>query len=295
LLQYDPKKDGLEQTRIVLVGNVAAFKTTMSLLAKEANLTDMEPAKPPLDLALFDCAQCHHDLKRKSWRQERGYKATPGRPEFRPFSTALLKIALQHAGGAKEETEALGKKIDTLYKAFGSQPFGNPKQVAEAAKSLENWADSFGQKLNHLPGAYDKSAAISLLKAIAQVAHEETPDYDTARQLAWSFTIIYGELIKTDEGSAKGILKPQQEQIEKLLVELEKGLSLKLPFTDMAKVDKDYPLTDLALRKTLLAEYTVQRQTVYDKYWPENLAKQSDYGPEEAKKAFAAIAELLPK
>jgi hypothetical protein len=303
LLHLDPEKSGLEQTRIVLVGNVAGFREAMNLMTSQAHacVESKDQTKPILDIAQFDCAQCHHDLKRKSWRQERGYPTIPGRPEFRAFSMALLPVAMAHAGADETSVQAFKSKLANLYKALSAKPFGDPGQLEPLAKDLADWANTLAQKLNHDPVKYDKAAAFELLKRIAQTPKEEVPDYDTARQLAWSFRVIYEELLSELQASKapsdetlKTKLVASRDAIAKPLAELEKGLLLKLPFTSEANQTKDYP-ADKAKRDMLLAEYAKQRQAVYDKFWPDNLLKQADYGPEEFKKAFAAIREIMAK
>jgi hypothetical protein len=300
-LQYDPKKNGLEQTRIALVGNVASFRENMTLLATQSHLGADNQGQNTLDLAMFDCAQCHHDLKRKSWRQDRGYKSTPGRPQFRTYSTALIKVAIRHTGGGETEIEALDRKIARLYEAFDSRPFGDAKKIGPAAADLVDWAGSLSHKLNEGQTGFDKTSTMSLLKQIVKLPSEDTPDYDTARQIAWCFQTIYDEVLLayTNSGdpkdeSTKIKLTSQREEMAKHFLSLEKGLFLRLPYTDLAAVKKEYPLEDLEARRKLLSEYRVQRQRQYDDYWPENLNRQSEYGPEDFKKTFAAMAKLLP-
>jgi hypothetical protein len=142
---------------------------------------------------------------------------------------------------------------------------------------------------------------MSLLKQIVKLPSEDTPDYDTARQIAWCFQTIYDEVLLayTNSGdpkdeSTKIKLTSQREEMAKHFLSLEKGLFLRLPYTDLAAVKKEYPLEDLEARRKLLSEYRVQRQRQYDDYWPENLNRQSEYGPEDFKKTFAAMAKLLP-
>src|SRR5262249_36585052 len=73
LLQYDPRE--LEQTKLVLISGIQCFRDSMRLLAAQAKKSAEE--KQGIDLAQLDCAACHHDLIRPSWRQERGYKGKP--------------------------------------------------------------------------------------------------------------------------------------------------------------------------------------------------------------------------
>src|SRR5205823_2481854 len=138
----------LEKTEMVVISGLVAFRESMELLKNEAKLghavKNEERSWP--ELAQFDCYACHHDLKSNSWRQKRGYTGKPGRPDVRPWPTALVKLAIQHAAQDNKELAAnlsaeYGLRVKALSAAFDAQPFGDPKKVAAAATAAADWAD----------------------------------------------------------------------------------------------------------------------------------------------------------
>src|SRR5439155_23427773 len=95
ILEYDPAKADLERTQLVVVAALVSFRESMNLLAAQAEQGDKDKSWP--ELAQFDCYACHHDLKAKSWRQQRGYHGKPGRPDMRPWPTTLVHLGILQA------------------------------------------------------------------------------------------------------------------------------------------------------------------------------------------------------
>ena len=185
-------KDGeLEQTKLVVVGAAASFRQAMTLLAAAAAAAE----DGAVDFAQMDCAACHHDLKQPSWRQARGYAGRPGRPGMRDWSLALLPITSVVVNDAQTNTE-LDEKLKALYSAFDARPYGSPKEVAQAARDLATWAERRTARLNADATPYDIPAALAVLRRLARLPAERVPDYDTARQIAWAFRVVYGELYR---------------------------------------------------------------------------------------------------
>ena len=114
-------KDECPNARDFALGTVAAFESTMKLLADDARET---PKGQLLDFAHFDCYACHHDLKVPSWRQERGYRGVPGRPTMRPWATESLQAILEHA-------QAANGKLDTESAAKIANEFGASLKALE--------------------------------------------------------------------------------------------------------------------------------------------------------------------
>ncbi len=168
--RWDPKV--LEQTKLSVLGEAAAFRASVNLLAEKAKQTQPDQG---LDFALFDCSACHHDLKQPSWRQTAGYEGPPGRPGIRRWSPAGLDLCLWYAGGTDEGRKTLRDEFDAkmgaLRSAFTNRPYGDAAQVTKAGQGLVTWADD---KL--LPGLtkpegattpFDLKASIALLKQLA--------------------------------------------------------------------------------------------------------------------------------
>ncbi len=142
---------------------------------------------------------------------------------------------------------------------------------------------------------YDTKAALALLKQLATDAANpapgKTPDFDGARQTAWTFRAIYDDLSralkesKDDPEAAKlgGALQDKGAAIKAQLDKLETALSLNLPNANAAEVyDKD-PKGAAAWR-----------QGEIEKFLPEVLKQTADYDPKIVQEAFAELAKLLP-
>jgi hypothetical protein len=258
LLNFDPKE--LEVTKLVLVGGVVELQESLTLLATQAESKgkDKEPAERVLDLAQFDCYACHHDLKTPSWRQERGYFGTPGRPQFRPWPLALVKLAIHHSGQADDAKE-LDEGLRRLHRAFDVQPFGRLENVGTAARDLTTWTKKLRERLNGSTTKYDQSSALSLLRQLVVLSQSEIPDYDSARQIAWAFAAIYADWNPSFEKNA---------EFHKKWKALDAELALSLPSTQQQEILGELPRT---------------------------LNRISEYDPTRFKKALPALGELLSK
>ena len=129
---------------------------------------------------------------------------------------------------------------------------------------------------------------------------ERTPDYDTARQIAWAFRVVYGEVYqefqkaKDDEGvKTFAKLQKTRHQVKASLDALARTLDLNLSPVDNGVAEASLPHDDPA-RKEKLTEYAKARQTLYDAYVPDVLDKTRDYKPDDFQKAFAELTKLLP-
>jgi hypothetical protein len=121
-----------DRTRQMVLSALTSFRVTMQMLQAEAQ-------NGPLDLAHFDCYACHHDLKRPSWRQQRGYPGRPaGRPIIRPVSYELVRAVLAGTGG---DVATLDAKMAALNRAYTARAFGTPKQIAASAAELIAWTN----------------------------------------------------------------------------------------------------------------------------------------------------------
>ncbi|HEV3119056.1 MAG TPA: hypothetical protein VGY58_18525, partial [Gemmataceae bacterium] len=248
----------LERTQLLVIGGIMNLDATMELLARQAENCGQasNPDERVLDLASFDCYACHHDLKTPSWRQARGYFGKPGRPQFRPWPTALIQLGILHAR-AKDGLEKYRQLEANLRAAFDAQPFGEPAKIAIAARALQTWCKELAEKLKQSPETFAQAAAQSLLQELCRIAGAETVDYDTARQMAWAFRIIHKELKP----------KPSRDaDIVKKLEELNQELKLDLPEGQ-------------------------ERQIVLD--LPSALSRIADYNPQAFKRIFGELCALL--
>jgi hypothetical protein len=86
---------------------------------------------------------------------------------------------------------------------------------------LGKWAGDLTDRLNTAKGS-DAKANAWLRARLLAVAAEETPDYDSARQIAWAYRIMYNEYDKR-------LKKKPGPAARAAFGELEKRLSLTLP------------------------------------------------------------------
>jgi hypothetical protein len=218
IMHFDPHES--ELTKLAVVGNVVALQAAADLLAAAAKegTTPKHAAWP--EFALFDCAACHHELQKPSWRQEAGYSGKPGRPRMAAWSAELVPVALAFA--AKERVPILSAQFtehrDALSRALDSQPFGRREEVAQAAGDLAKWSEAVADELARQK--FDTRQAARSLSDIARLADRKLLDYDSARQIAWTVGIIQEEV-------AADSVKDQQ--VHDVLRQLEKELHFDLP------------------------------------------------------------------
>jgi hypothetical protein len=260
LLEYKPGE--LEKTQLVVVGGVVDLQQAMNLLAAQADAQArmVEPEKRSLDLAQIDCYACHHELKVPGWRQARGYSGIPGRPQFRQWPLALVKLALHHAGQEKRTPE-LEKRLSTLRMAFDAQPFGKLDDVARAARDLANWCARLEADLAQKNIKYDRAAAVRLLGQLCSLSATEVPDYDTARQMAWAANMMYSDLAESEPKPAN------HSEIQAKLKALDEELKLSLPSGQEHQLLAELPLA---------------------------LQKIGEYNPGKVQQIFQDLAKLLP-
>jgi hypothetical protein len=259
LLQFEPGETAFEQTRLAAVGGVAVLRESLDLLATQASLTaaDSDTNVVWPELALFDCAACHHELEKPAWKQKRGFVGEPGQPPLPRWPTELATTVLDQLGG--EEGTQFRDRLKAIEKAAQMRPFGNPGDIALAAWQTADWLDQ------HLPRLtakkYDRTAALQLLRRLAANPGDRVFDYDSARQRVWAIRILYQEL-------STAAPKPANDPaVRQLLDALDKELGLSLP----------------AGRKQSIEEHLKG-----------GLKKRSDYGADHLKQALAELTRLLP-
>ena len=228
MLGYDPAKSGLERTQLAVIAGVVSFRESMNLIASQA----AENEKNWPELAQFDCYACHHDLKTKSWRQQRGYIGPPGRPEMRPWPLVLVRAGILQAskgdlGRLKELAVVFNVHMKQMAGVFHAQPFGDARQVAAAASKLVRWSDDLLTQLRS--GHFDRNSAQRIISLLGKES-TRLIDFDSARQVAWSFHSIQNEL---DAGFFK------EEDNRQLFKELSDHLKLELP-RGRVEIVKDY-------------------------------------------------------
>jgi hypothetical protein len=255
--------DPFEQTRLVVLGGLVELRESMRLLADQAGADRPEPLGTTWpDFARFDCYACHHELRRgegASWRQLRRRDGTPGRPAAPDWPLGLARLGIETADSPRAASR--GADIDdalaTLRESLKARPFGDPATLVPAARKVAARADSAIRALQQDSNAFDADKTRALLDRLCKMA--ETPtDYDSARQIAWAFRVIYRESVPEDR---------QDPAIGRELAGLETELALDLP-----------PARTQAPIETSL---------------PDRLKKAAEFDPAPFQAHFARIAERL--
>ncbi len=217
----DPRN--CEQTQLVLVGELVALRESLKLLAPDAAAT--KPATSGVtwpDFARFDCYACHHELRAGDaapWRQLRR-SGSFGRPMPPEWPLVLVRLGIGAAGAktAPAEEERFRNHVAALDERIRMRPFGDPEATAKAAGDFVKWIDSLLERLNQ--AVIDVHQARQLLERLGEIALEPSPDYSSARQIAWAFRVIYRETTPKDKRDPK---------IEADMAGLESDLALDLP------------------------------------------------------------------
>jgi len=231
VLGFDPGKR--EQTELVVASGIVALREAMRLYAAEAREETLvkEPETHWPDFARFDCYACHHDLTVPSWRQMRGFAGrAPGRPSTPAWPDVLVQLAITVSDpkGTKGRLSEYQHALEVFQGATTVRPFGDRQRSVAAATALADWAKAVSQDLSGMfedpkQVVVDGPTALRLLHQLAEVALNGPVDYDSARQIAWAFKIIYEETRAIDPQMLK------DPKLESLVATLLTESNLPLP------------------------------------------------------------------
>ena len=227
LQEFDPVQEKFAHARLVLLGGVAAMRAAVDLLAVKAEQTAALPDGDArvLDLALFDCYACHHELKERNWRAERGYRGKPGRPQPQLWPTVLVRAGLIALGRPETEIDAV---LKPLHEVFNQRPFGDPAAVAAQGAKVLAWLDKLSVQLN--AAKFDAERVQRVLTFLGEVKPNAPLDYDAVRLRAWAFSMIYAE--------SRGL---SYAEIKKARAPLDDLIKLTLPATRKQSLEQDLP------------------------------------------------------
>jgi hypothetical protein len=219
IVKIDARTAELEESHLLALGALVAFQETLGLLEAKIGTASWP------DYAMFDCYACHHEPQTKSWRQKRGYAGKPGRPPLRQWSTTLVELGLQHvaadSAGAANLLAEFRKQLTALQTAVDAKPFGEPGTVKTQSRALRDWLGKQVQqiqiRINHDDkiGGYDLKASAKLLDYLIAMRRPSgrEPDFDSARQLAWAYQVLFRET-----GSQRDLhAQPSWRELDKYL------------------------------------------------------------------------------
>ena len=271
LFQYNPEEKS--QAKSVVLGGVVALRDAVALFATRAATGRQENLEP--DFADYNCYACHHDLKKLSWRQRRGYRYTPGYPDLREWPEALIKIGIfqisTDSASYQKQKREFREKLVKLHAAVNSRPFGDPGRIGSpndrsaVSGELIAWLDRLIAEL--ASSRYDQPAAVRTLQKLSTPVdpddspYDAYPDYDSARQVAWAMIKVYGDL---DPKPAK------DSEINEAFKRLSDALNLEFQ-ADRAKAPGVVERTSQSLKAAL------------------------SYDPQWFKQQLQMLSDLLPK
>jgi hypothetical protein len=242
-----------------VIGGAVALRTSLNLLAAKAQecADAKEPAKKSVDYALFDCAACHHELQRPSWRQERGYRSLkPGRPMMNPWPTTLARIGSLFLG--KQHNE-LDEHWAGLAGKFSDRPFGDPGQVAKEASGLASHTQGLIEEL--IKKSFNREAQVRIKSLLLDISTDKYPDYDSARQRSWALFMVSEELDWKKEWKDQN----SKELYRSRLKQFSEPLNGVLQLTLLSDKEPDY---DKQLENALKA-MSLYNPTKFTKAWLE--------------------------
>jgi hypothetical protein len=147
--------NSLPSLRAFAVGQAVALSEGMRMLASAAGSHWPEFAE-------LECYQCHHDLRRDSWRIARGYAGRPAGsllPNVSRFT--VLRVVAAQAGGGR--ATSLDAAVDALTSVVASR-FNDASAITQAANRVKSEADA-------LVGAFQQrnfteTEAVALARAL---------------------------------------------------------------------------------------------------------------------------------
>lgn len=197
----------LPRTQEVTVSAAVVLKTFVSLAgahAEEARRGGKRYSWP--EFALYDCAACHHELRREEGLKSRPKSSgPPGRPPLPRWTSALLGLATERDANIDADLRALEL-------AFTLRPFGDPTRIAAASKNLSDRLDKLCRELGRAPFDEERTAK-SLAILLSDAGTADTRDYASARQVAWAIQGLQQDLASIPYGFRAG-LNPEQQQAQ---------------------------------------------------------------------------------
>jgi hypothetical protein len=193
---HDPIND-LPRAKDAIVAGAVVLESYVRLMGDiAARSQDGQEAWP--ELAIFDCAACHHELRSGAGLQNRPRRRhAPGRPPLATWPLVLGQLSAAHAASYEPTAfearwSPLQVQLRALEQAATTQPFGNRAQIRAAAEPLAASLAQLAADASASP--FDAEAATSALRYLTEPANYETNDYATARQAGWAIRAIAADL-----------------------------------------------------------------------------------------------------
>jgi len=156
----------------------------------------------------YECFTCHHDLKKDSWRQARGYEQRAGAPSWNSSRHAVFRLLYrQIAASEAAAVESDLQGLSALMAAGGS----DRQKIAEAAGRVSAAVEHLATRLAETASTPSADSTRSLLHSIAAEADGLAfAGYRVAEQATMAIDSLYRPLARnaktaSDAAIRKGI------------------------------------------------------------------------------------------
>jgi hypothetical protein len=218
-------KESTFPARVWAAGQAAALKAALDLLAYRAESAARDQ-RPWPEFAEYDCFACHHDLQasasqplKLSWRQERGFRRTPGSPPWGTWYLPMHRLLAAHA--APPELAGQLESIEQLM----SEPMPKAGDVAAQARAAARTAGRLAAKLADAQ-SYDLKSIESLLGSVAgQDAALVASSWDTAVQHLVAIAALHRAVLDA-KAAARQPMSDRDRQLETAIDKLRDALEL---------------------------------------------------------------------
>jgi hypothetical protein len=213
---WQPERDK-ERASAWQVGQLVSAEAALELLAYRA---DSKNGQPWPEFAEYDCFACHHDLKAKSWRQQRGYAdRVPGTLPWSDWYAALPRFIDRSLSDAPKIHDGF-----VALRAEMSKPMPDRTRVATEARALAELLSN-----SRLPRT--SAFLAEFHKTLPRLMADDPPvgffvpskegasvaNWDIAAQLALGLQAEYSARVSADPAKRDpGIEKSLRELFERL-------------------------------------------------------------------------------
>lgn len=184
------------------VGQAVALREEMKQLIRRVR----GPKWP--EFAEFDCYACHHDLRLPSWRQQRGYTGTVGRPLWNPSRYAVFRLLVSQI--SPDDRKSLDESIARLNYLL-DKPTADHEQIIATANQVAALADNLAHKLSATK--FTPPLTRTLLRSISSDGESiSKAGVRAAEQAAMSLDMLYvaysrEEKVPNDQAIKAAIVK----------------------------------------------------------------------------------------
>lgn len=254
-------------SRRSLVGAIAVRRRNAEMLVQAAKADGLWG-----DYSFYDCGACHHELRRPSLRQLRGFPGAPGRPRLHEWPDIVLEAVVPTSSPA-----AAQKKLLQLVSAV---PFGDKLACGTAANELlsamnepvKRIESEFGTRRQH---------AWALIERLSRAEADAIIDYATGRQVMWSILIAVDELAR-----AKNLTPVETDRIRSIVQETS---AWRVPSTNQGRL---ISTTSVGIATELPAG---RGMFIFRENLHEELERRANYEPTALYQSLQRIHHTFPQ